>query len=360
MLRRSLCLSKSGSAHCKGLFKVPTLFLGKVMTLSLCAIPMAYSASCNPPKTYYKNVSCTSDSRYYLATKDFGEPVALLDSKGKKVADLLNYQRVDASKIAEGFMPVQRNSRIGYVDMQGREVVPTRYDILGHQQGWARAVSEGRIIVSSNGEYGIISTNNQIILPFSAQVSSIDNYHNGNARVIKNGASSVVDKQGKAIANTKDNQQSNTTSAAASRQPVANQGVVNPSSNSKNSNRELAALSNSASTAVPFTTLRPSQQDGKWGFVDDKNTIMITYAFDDVRPFSEGLAGVRIDNKWGFVNLGGELVIPFAFEESTLTAIDNYKGVGAFVFKDEKAWTGTLPDGTKRCINKKGDAVSCE
>ena len=360
MSRRSLSLFESEIAPYKGLFKGPTLFLVKVVTLSLCAIPAAYSATCNPPKTYYKNVSCTSDSRYYLATKDFGAPVALLDSQGKKVADLLNYQRVDASKIAEGFMPVQRNSRIGYVDMRGREVVPTRYDILSNKQGWARAVSDGRIVVISNGEYGIISTTNQIILPFSAQISTIDNYHNGKAKVIKNGSSSVVDKQGKAVSNVKDNKQSDTTNAAASRQPTSNQALANPITNSKNSNHELSELSNSASESVRFITLKPSQQDGKWGFVDDKNTIMITYAFDDVRPFSEGLAGVRIDNKWGFVNLGGELVIPFTFEDNTLTAIDNYQGVGAFVFKDEKAWIGTLQDGTKRCIDKQGDAVSCD
>lgn len=33
--------------------------------------------------------------------------------------------------------------------------------------------------------------------------------------------------------------------------------------------------------------------------------------FDDIAPFSEGLAAVRKGNQWGFINTGGDLVIEF-------------------------------------------------
>ena len=120
-----------------------------MLSSALFLMPSAHAASCKIPKSYYKNVSCTASSSYFLAIKDFGAPVALIDKKGKRVVDLSRYQKVDADKLSGGLLPVLRNSRVGYLNMQGREVVPAMYDILTESQGWARPVSDGRIVVNS-------------------------------------------------------------------------------------------------------------------------------------------------------------------------------------------------------------------
>ncbi len=300
---------------------------------SVFIIPSAQAASCKIPKSYYKHVSCTADSRYFLAVKDFGAPVALLDKKGKKVADLMGYQRVDATKIAGGLMPVQRNSKVGYVDMRGREAIPTRYDIIGSNQEWARAVSDGRIVVKRNGDYGVITTANQVVVPFKSSISHIDNYKNGIARVSKGKSISWLDKDGN-----------------IAQDPNAKREMQASNNRSENAPAVVPAL---------FTTLKAKQQNGKWGFVDDNDVVMITYSFDDVRPFSEGLAAVSIDDKWGFLNLGGELVIPFNFDNSVISNDDTYQGVSPFIFKEGTAWVGTLADGQKTCINTTGEIVSC-
>lgn len=319
------------------------LAIGALLS-TLVAMPVAQAASCKLPKSYYKNVDCTANSRYFLATKDFGAPVALIDSSGKKVVDLSRYQRVDADKISGGLIPVQRYSRVGYLNMRGEEVIPVMYDRLDESsnKGWARPVSEGRIVVKRDGNYGVINTANNTIVPFSAAISDIDNYRGGVARVRKSDATSWVDRNGKATSNPNDEPKTASTSKR-----------VQPTNSSAKSSPSRKPLSTS------FTTLQPHQQDGKWGFVDDKNVTMITYSFDDVRPFSEGLAGVRVGKDWGFVNLGGELIIPFRFSNSTATRSDTHKGVSAFIFKDGVAWVGNTSKGKKRCIDKKGEQVSC-
>ncbi|MEJ6070646.1 WG repeat-containing protein, partial [Psychrobacter sp. 16-Bac2893] len=87
---------------------------------------------------------------------------------------------------------------------------------------------------------------------------------------------------------------------------------------------------------------------------------------DEVRPFSEGLAGVRIDAEWGFINLGGELVIPFNFKDfddsnnKSLSLDSRYKDKPSFVFVADKAWIGSLENGTKMCIDKEGAAIACD
>lgn len=303
-------------------------------------MPTAQAASCKIPKSYYKNVACTANSSYFLATKDFGAPVALINNKGKVVVDLSRYQKVDANKLSGGLLPVQRHSKVGYLNMQGQEIIPIMYDTLSTNQGWARPVSNGRIVVKKDGNYGVISTSNQIIVPFSSAISDVDDYQNGVTRVRKNKAISWLDTNGKTVNDP--NSKNKAKAPAASKQSTSKQSTSHQSA------------------ANRFTTLLPRQQDGKWGFVDDNNVNMITYSFDEVSTFSEGLAGVRIGQDWGFVNLGGELVIPFRFSHSSVLAGDDYKGQSAFVFIDGKAWVGNLSNGDKRCIDKEGAAIDCD
>ncbi len=336
--RQILSLSRLPLQLSRGSFAM-SLFVMSIIAATSFLMSNAQAASCKIPKSYYKNVSCTASSGYFLAIKDFGAPVALINKQGKSVVDLSRYQKVDADKISGGLLPVLRNGRVGYVNMQGRETIPAMYDMLKESQGWARPVSEGRIVVKQNGHYGVIDTANKTIVPFSAAISDIDDYRGGMTRVRKNQAISWLDKNGK-----------------PTRDPNSNSKA---DSQTSTTNENVKEIQQSAPSS-PFTTLQPRQQDGRWGFVDDNNVTMITYSFDEVRPFSEGLAGVRIDNEWGFVNLGGELVIPFRFDKSGVSVGDSYKDQPAFVFTSGKAWIGNLKNGTKMCIDKEGSSVGCD
>lgn len=336
--RQKLSLSRLPLQLSRGSF-VMSLFVMSIIAATPFLMSNAQAASCKIPKSYYKNVSCTASSGYFLAIKDFGAPVALINKQGKSVVDLSRYQKVDADKISGGFLPVLRNGRVGYVNMQGRETIPAMYDMLKESQGWARPVSEGRIVVKQNGHYGVIDTANKTIVPFSAAISDIDDYRSGMTRVRKNQAISWLDKNGK-----------------PTRDPNSNSKADSQTSTTNENAKEMQQSAPSS----PFTTLQPRQQDGRWGFVDDNNVTMITYSFDEVRPFSEGLAGVRIDNEWGFVNLGGELVIPFRFDKSGVSVGDSYKDQPAFVFTSGKAWIGNLKNGAKMCIDKEGSSVGCD
>ena len=336
--RQKLSLSRLPLKLSRGSF-VMSLFVMSIITATSFLMSNAQAASCKIPKSYYKNVSCTASSGYFLAIKDFGAPVALINKQGKSVVDLSRYQKVDADKISGGLLPVLHNGRVGYVNMQGREAIPAMYDMLKESQGWARPVSEGRIVVKQNGHYGVIDTANKTIVPFSAAISDIDDYRSGMTRVRKNQAISWLDKNGKPTRDPNSNSQAD--------------------SQTSTTNENVKDMQQSAPSS-PFTTLQPRQQDGRWGFVDDNNVTMITYSFDEVRPFSEGLAGVRIDSEWGFVNLGGELVIPFRFDKSGVSVGDSYKDQPAFVFTNGKAWIGNLKNGAKMCIDKEGSSVGCD
>lgn len=323
------------------------------MLMAAITLPLsitAEAASCKLPKSYFKHVSCTASAGYFLATKDYGAPVALIDNRGKIVVDLMGYQRADGKRLAEGLLPILRNSRVGYVNLQGREVIPPIYDTINEGGSFARAASDGKIVVKRDGQFGVINGKNQTIVPFSKAISNIDNFNNGHAKVYKGKAVSWVNSDGNPTA---DPTKPRATSSAAS-------AVSNP----KNPPENIAVNQNTQKPAppkAPFTTLQAHQQDGRWGFVDDDGTIMITYSFDEARPFSEGLAAVRIADEWGFLNLGGDLVVPFSFQNSPEVAnlADNYFGAPSFVFNQGKAWVATV-NGQKQCIDKKFAEVACD
>jgi hypothetical protein len=55
--------------------------------------------------------------------------------------------------------------------------------------------------------------------------------------------------------------------------------------------------------------LEPKQDGNKFGFIDASGVFQIAPKFDEVLPFSDGLAAVRMGNKWGFVDTSGKVVI---------------------------------------------------
>lgn len=98
--------------------------------------PPAYA--CALPKSHYKNVNCTARSGVFLAVKDNGSPVALLNKKGNTTADLFAYDAVLGSEFRSGLLPALKNGKVGYINDKGKTIIAFNYDRMNGNQ-WARA-----------------------------------------------------------------------------------------------------------------------------------------------------------------------------------------------------------------------------
>ncbi|SHJ59120.1 WG containing repeat-containing protein [Anaerocolumna jejuensis DSM 15929] len=60
-----------------------------------------------------------------------------------------------------------------------------------------------------------------------------------------------------------------------------------------------------------------SYVDGEllWGYVDKTYKKVISYKYEEARPFNQNLAPVKIKGKWGFINKSGKTVIKAQFED---------------------------------------------
>jgi len=56
--------------------------------------------------------------------------------------------------------------------------------------------------------------------------------------------------------------------------------------------------------------LSPAIEDGKWGYVDRKRTIVIPFQFEHAKPFEHGMAMVALNKKTFFINRQGQRITP--------------------------------------------------
>lgn len=55
--------------------------------------------------------------------------------------------------------------------------------------------------------------------------------------------------------------------------------------------------------------LAPVCLNGKWGYINKNNDMILRPQWEDASPFSEGLAAVKVDGKWGYIDPSGRMVI---------------------------------------------------
>lgn len=88
--------------------------------------------------------------------------------------------------------------------------------------------------------------------------------------------------------------------------------------------------------------LLPVKQEDKSGYIDAKGSLVIAPQYDEAKPFSEGLAAIRIDKLWGYIDGSGAIKIS-----------PQYKFAGEF--SDGLAFV--MPPGEEKKISKGGGGL---
>ncbi|OOR83395.1 WG repeat-containing protein [Moraxella canis] len=311
--------------------------------------------ACTPPKSDYKNVSCTAQQGIFIATKDNGSPVALLNSRGQKTLELFGYQAALPAQLRSGLLPVIKNGKVGYINQQGKTVINFQYDRMP-TGSWARGVSDDRVITYANGRYVILGSNGRLIRTFDRSVSHISDYANGVATVTQNNQRYQIDKQGNRLSESTPSDPA----ISANQTAHALNTPTHPPESSVSIQAHISPSNASQGSKIAMSLIK-KEQNGKWGFVDEHGNLRILYAFDEVKDYSEGMAAVRQGNYWGFIDEKADLVINFQFHKDGIHADSKVPPFPAqpLQFKNGKAWIGNLGNGFKMCIDQKGMSTNC-
>lgn len=203
-----------------------------------------------------------------ILTLQEGEPIhlagALNENKISKWDLLKKYET--AGFFHEGKSCVSLNGKFGYVDKEGKVIIPLKYD-------WADDFHDGYAQVKLKDKYGVIDKSDKKIIPI--KYDDISDYSEGLFKVKLKNKFGFIDTSNKIVVPVKYDQASFFTNGMA-----------------------YIKLGN------------------KYGYVDAQGNLAVPIIYDEAFTFSDGLGIVKLNGKYGFVDKSGKIVIPIVYDDA--------------------------------------------
>lgn len=312
----------------------------------------ASNPDCKVPDLPYDEINCVYDDTglnfikgIYDAIKyDTNQQVVqrvLINAKGEVIVDILGYEAVDMV-VGDGLIAVMQNDQVGYVNLSGKIVIPIAYESTQdpenkYSEQWAYPANKYGIVVKKDGKFGVINRDNQVVIPF--EYDDLTNFSEEGILLYHYYDDNLDD-----IYNT------------------GSWGMMDTNGNSMDLSHFTGTLANyTGYDGFNEGLLAVSDNVGQWGFIDKTGKQVIPPQYQEVRSFSEGVAGVMKDGVWGFIDKNGNTVIDFQYPDETVPRYSvNMMGMTLFTFRDGKAEVSTAIPDEVACIDHQAQIVPCE
>ncbi len=228
----------------------------------------------------------------------FGQVIKQLSAA--KYERIQNYRHNDLEKLGRLFL-VKKNKKYGIIDANGKELLPPIYDQINE-------ASNNRIAVQKNRKWGFMNYQFKLVIPFQYDLCISKKFldkHPNRCVIANRCMEGVIDSMGNQIIPNKysylellDNK---TYISSLYRTGVF--GVMN---------EDESLVIDYVYDNIEFdseNTLKVRKNE-KFGWIDFSGKTIIPIEYDFVWKFSEGLACVKIGEKWGFIDRNNKLVIP--------------------------------------------------
>ena len=261
---------------------------------------------CNKDKEII--ISC----KYELAER-FDEELAMvimndkwgfIDNQGREVIPII-YDIV-WGEFREGFVKVEKDGKQGLVDMFGMEITNFKYDCVYD-------FSEGLAAVMLNDKWGFIDKKGEEIISLIYDHGSY--FYNGLAQVSLNEKDGFIDKDGRVVIPFKYDAINYEFSEGLV--AVKTGGIIEG---------KWGYINKEGKVVIPFKYyfavyfkegLAAVCLNDKYGFIDKEGREVIPLKYKEINfEFSEGLAAVCLNDKWGYIDKNGKVVIPFKYNNA--------------------------------------------
>ena len=214
---------------------------------------------------------------------------------GKVICDY----KIMATAFTEGLIPMYKNSKYGYVDKSGKEVIEAKYKD-------ASLFSEGVAAIKIKGKYGYIDkSGKEVIKP------KYDYCYNFNEGV------AIVNIGGENI-NEDEYEDSGSYSAV-----TTEAAVMEDESETTARTGKYGYIDNTTESAVMVEKSKTNTTDGteykrggKYGYIDKSGKEITNIEYDEIGTFSEGLAWFKKDGLYGYIDKSGKEVIEAKYEDA--------------------------------------------
>lgn len=249
--------------------------------------------------------------------------------------------------VGDNRITVIKNRLFGFMDGDGKEVIPPQYENAFH-------FSEGRAAVKKNGKYGFINITGRVVIPFQFNDGGV--FYDDRAVLEGNDKCGVIDTTGNIVVPMeyyRIHHYSEGLAAATKRGGLY--GYLDKSGNVAIPFQywDPSTFNSGVLRRYPFYIM-PDHPPHNFEFIDHTGAPVaalnaLRNSIDDISGFSEGLAVAKKGGKYGMIDLNGQTVIPFQYDELEPC-------INGIIVSHIKPSSNSLPSGS-RILDKTGKIV---
>ena len=257
-----------------------------------------------------------------------------IDEEGNMITD---YEYNEALYFSEGLAPVRKDNKWGYINEKGEVAIDFIYDEVSTFEPETKLAW-----VIKDNKAGVIDATGKIVV--EQIYDKIGMFNEGLAPVLLNGKMGCIDKDGNVVIDIKYDRITKFSNGLACVQLNKKLGFIDKENNVVipieytsavafysdytfvkkenedefiviNKNNEIISKIKCDSVTPIVDGVAIIEKDEMYNLVDIYGNKLSNYEYEDFSEFSEGLVAVQLDEMWGFVNTKGELVIPCIFDE---------------------------------------------
>jgi hypothetical protein len=245
-----------------------------------------------------------------LAYVRAGEKYGFIDLEGKLVIPLHIYTnqdrlkdliRMSGCRFPGEFLRIAKDQKYGFLDRKGRIICPPQFD-------QAFDFSEGLAAVASGNKWGYLDGTGKLAIPL--HYNAARSFSQGLAAVAIGQKYGYVDPTGKlAIPPQFSDAGEFADGVALVHLPDGAKGLVDKQG-------KIVTLNFSFDELEPFADgMAVVKVDGKYGYVDKQGTLIVKPQYDRAYQFDQGLARVVREDKVGLIDRTGKVVVPLEYDE---------------------------------------------
>jgi WG repeat protein/PBS lyase HEAT-like repeat-containing protein len=213
----------------------------------------------------------------------------------------LPFDHVGFQAISEGLMAASNGSKGGYIDRDGKVVVPFQFEFV-------EPFSMGLARVKLGGKWGLIDKTGKMVI--KPQFDRISLFHDGMAVVVAGTKAGFVSAAGQLVVPPKYGDWTGFSEGLAGVSVRGKWGFIDKTGR--------MVIEPQYDSARRFAEGRAAAQlNNKWGFVGKAKGFAISPRYAEVGNFSNGLARVKSGDKWGYISLDSRVAIEPRFDEAT-------------------------------------------
>ena len=238
---------------------------------------------------------------------------SLFDHKGKQLTEF-KYIVIDDFK--NNLAKARVGDLFGFLDKHGHEIIPFIYDMV-------YPFSNGYAVIKKDGKFGLVDTLGTTIIP--QKYDDMNDIHLGVASVKTGNKWALVDQSGKEITAFEFDNIKRVYNGVMAAKKQGKWAIINPGGQLLTAFEFDSIQINEGSEAdVRGVGIRELETDTgyllvstntKWGVVDRNGKIIINTQYDDVHPFTHGVALVKKNGKHAVIDSKGKIRTGFIYDD---------------------------------------------